>query len=98
MNKTKEKMFTTEEIFKHANKVLEMAELARPVRMLAISVSCLSPVSNQMSLFQDNLAKKDLSRALDKINNKYGEYTVVNGQMFGMKDMARDRIGFRKVG
>lgn len=96
--KTKEKMFTTEEIFKHASQVLEKAELVMPVRMLAVSVGSLSSVTSQMSLFEDNLAKKDLSRALDKINNKYGEYTVVSGQMFGTENMAKDRIGFRKVG
>lgn len=96
--KTKEKMFTTEEIFKRAGQVLAKAELIMPVRMLAVSVGSLSPVAGQMSLFEDNLAKKDLSRALDKINDKYGEYTVVSGRMFGAENMAKDRIGFRKTG
>ena len=95
--KTQERMFTTEEIFKHAGQVLNKAELATPVRMLAVSVGTLSSVTNQMSLFHDNLAKKNLSRALDKINDKYGEYMVVSGQMFGTNDWAKDRIGFRKV-
>ena len=95
--KTRERMFTTEEIFKQANQILEKAELIMSVRMLAVSVSLLSPVANQMSLFDDNLAKKDLSRALDKINNKFGEFTVVRGQMFGTENMAKDRIGFRKI-
>lgn len=96
--KTKEKLFTTEEIFRQADQVLAGAKLIMPVRMLAISLNVLSSVTGQMSLFEDNLAKKDLSRALDKINDKYGEYTVVRGQMFGTGDMARDRIGFRKIG
>lgn len=95
--KTKDKLFTTEEIFKYANQILEKTKLLMPVRMLAVSVSSLSGVTSQMSLFEDNLGKKELSRALDKINNKFGEYTVVRGQMFGTDDMARDRIGFRKV-
>lgn len=95
--KTKEKLFTTEEIFKYANQILEKTKLIMPVRMLAVSVSSLSGVTSQMSLFEDNLGKKELSRTLDKINDKFGEYTVVRGQMFGTDDMARDRIGFRKV-
>lgn len=95
--KTKEKIFTTEEIFKHANQVLEKTPLIMPVRMLAISVGSLSLPTSQMSLFEDNLGKKALSRALDKINNKFGEYTIIRGQMFGTEDIARDRIGFRKV-
>ena len=95
--KTRERMFTTEEIFKQANQILKNTALIMSVRIIAVSVSLLSPVVNQMSLFDDNLAKKDLSRALDKINNKFGEFTVVRGQMFGTENMAKDRIGFRKV-
>lgn len=95
--KTSEKIFTTEEIFKFANQILEKAQLLMPVRMLAVSVGALSPVSGQLSFFQDNLGKKELSRAMDKLNNKYGEYTVIRGKMFGTDDMAKDRIGFRKV-
>lgn len=94
--RTKEKMFTTEEIYKYAGGVLEKAPPVLPVRMLAVSISGLAEVTNQMSLFEDNLCQKDLSRAMDKINNKYGEYTVIRGRMFGTNDMARDRIGFRK--
>lgn len=96
--KTKEKLFTSEEIFRHANQVLEKTQLLMPVRMLAVSVGTLLPVTSQLSLFEDNLSKKELSMAIDKINDKYGEYTVVRGQMFGTGDMARDRIGFRKIG
>lgn len=95
--RTKDKMFTTGEIFKFASQVLEETQLILPVRMLAVSVSSLAPVSNQMSLFQDDLSKKELSRAMDKINDKYGEYTVMCGKMFGTEDAARDRIGFRKL-
>jgi len=62
-----------------------------------VSVARLTPVSAQMSLLEDNLAKKELSRAIDKVNNKYGEYTLVRGAMLGTADQARDRIGFRKT-
>ena len=94
--KTAEKMFTTEEIAGQAVGFLEKIDLIMPVSMLAVSVSRLTPVSAQMSLFHNNLAQKDLSRALDKINNKYGEYAVIRGAMFGLKNQAKDRIGFRK--
>ncbi|KKQ54046.1 MAG: polymerase IV protein [Candidatus Falkowbacteria bacterium GW2011_GWF2_38_1205] len=96
--KTKEKLFTTEEIFRHANQVLEKTQLIMPVRMLAVSVGTLLPVTSQLSLFEDYISKKELSLAIDKINDKYREYTVVRGQMFNTGDMARDRIGFRKIG
>jgi DNA polymerase IV len=92
-----EVMFTTEEIFSAANSFLENKLLLMPVRMLFVSVSRLTPVSAQMSLLEDNLSKKELSRALDRLNDKYGEYTVIRGAMWGTGDAARDRIGFRKT-
>jgi DNA polymerase-4 len=94
--KTADKMFTTEEIAGEAVLFLENSKLLLPLRMMAVSVSRLTPVSSQMSLLEDNLGKKDLSRAVDKLNNKYGEYTVIRGQMFGTNDLARDRVGYRK--
>lgn len=95
--KTPEKMFTTDDIFDYADNFLSKAELVMPVRMVAVSVGRLAPVTAQMNLFNDNLKKKDLSLALDKINDKYGEYTVSPGLMFGSDNIAKDRIGFRKI-
>ena len=95
--KTAEKMFTTEEVYRYAGNILENANLALPVRMLSVSVSGLAPTTKQMSLLEDNLSIKELSRAMDKLNDKYGEYTVIRGQMFGTDTAAKDRIGFRKI-
>ncbi|MDO8593092.1 MAG: DNA polymerase IV [bacterium] len=95
--KTAEKMFTTGEIAREALGFLAKADLAMPISMLAVSVSRLVPVSGQLPLLENNSAKKGLSRAIDKINNKYGEYTVISGAMFGLNDLAKDRIGFRKT-
>lgn len=94
--KTAERMFTTEEIAREAVGFLEKADLLAPVSLLAVSVGCLTPVSGQMNFFEDNLAKKELSRAIDKVNDKYGEYTVIRGAMFGLEAQAKDRVGFRK--
>jgi len=95
--KTSEKIFTTEEIFLRANKFLENADLLFPVRMIAVTVTRLSSVSSQMSLFEDGLSVKELSRSMDKINDKYGEFTVTRGHMFGTGDVVKDRVGFRKT-
>jgi DNA polymerase-4 len=95
--KTPDKIFTTKEIFHQAESFLDKIEFIMPVRMVAVSVGRLAPVSSQMSLFEDNLSKKSLSTAMDKLNDKYGEYTVVAGRMFGAEKIARDRIGFRKT-
>ncbi|MFH0891617.1 MAG: DNA polymerase IV [Candidatus Falkowbacteria bacterium] len=95
--KTADTMFTTEEIAAEALAFLAGCRLLMPVRLLAVSVSALAPVTGQMSLFGGREKGKNLSRALDRINDKFGEYTVARGRMFGREDAARDRIGFRKI-
>lgn len=95
--RVKERMFTTEEIYCHVKDWLELTNIPLPARMLAISVSGLTPISSQMSLFDKKLEYKELSRAIDRLNDKYGEYTIIRGAMFGTDDMAKDRVGFRKI-
>ncbi len=92
-----ESLFTTEEIFDCVMGLYREAGIESPIRMAAMSVSRLSPVSGQLSLFYDKTAKRSVSAALDRINEKYGEYTVCRGAMFGIDSFARDRIGFRKT-
>ncbi len=90
-------LFTTEEIFKPTQKWLNKSQLIFPVKKLAVSLSGLTLISKQMSLFNDNLRNKNLSMAIDKINSKFGEYTLLRGQMFNLDDVAPDRIGFGKI-
>jgi hypothetical protein len=40
---------------------------------------------------------KALSNALDKINDRYGEYTIIPANMAGMEDLILDRIAFGSV-
>ncbi len=95
--KLSDNLFTTTEIFAQVEKFLKTNDMKLPVSMVAVSVSCLAPLSGQLSFFDNRLKKKDLSQAMDKINDRYGEYTVALGAMWGTGDMARDRIGFRKI-
>ena len=95
--KTADNMFTTEEIAAEALAFLAGCRFLMPVRLAAVSVSRLAPVTGQLSIFGGREKGKDLSRALDRINDKFGEYTVVRGRMFGRETAARDRIGFRKI-
>lgn len=92
-----DRIFITEEIFNPIHDFILKADILLPVRMLAVSVFRLSPISNQANLFYDNLKPKKVSRAMDQLNDKYGEYTIVRGSMFDSETLARDRIGFRKT-
>jgi len=94
--KVSQALFSTAEIWQEAESFLSESKLILPVSMLAVSVSALMPLSGQLSLFDDRSKRRQLSLALDRINDRYGDYTVIAGAMWGTKDMARDRIGFRK--
>ena len=90
-------LFTTASIFSAAFNMMKKAELADKVSFLAVSVSNLRLLSKQMSLFADNLKEKEINLAMDEINDKYGEYLVFWGRMWGTDKAARDRVGFRKT-
>lgn len=63
----------------------------------AVGLFRLRPMTNQLSLF--GAAKSSaLARAMDALNNKYGEETIVQGELLRLDDHhAPDRIGFRKT-
>jgi len=63
----------------------------------AVGLFRLQPVTNQQSLFAKPKSSS-LARALDAINNKYGEETIVAGELLRLDEHhAPDRIGFRKT-
>jgi len=88
-------IYDTWDIWQHAFTAL-VKHLRSDVSMLAITVADLIPWSGQMEFWQDTITKKRLAEAMDKINDKFGEYTVYRGRMFGTADNAPERVGFRK--
>jgi len=66
-----------------------------------ISVSCFSLIENnnrQLTLLDLGEEKNNqISDALDKINDRFGEFTITPGIMVGMKDTVVDRIAFGKT-
>ncbi len=89
--------FTTHEFLVPLYDFITDAELSGAVRMMAVTMTRLSPVSDQLGLFSDRRKIKNISRAMDTINNRYGEYTVTSGLLFNTETIARDRVGFRKT-
>jgi DNA polymerase-4 len=75
------------EIYRHGQELLNKTEAGRiPLRLLGISVSKLRPriANQQLALFGSNInreRKKELSRAVDKLNRKFGGETVKPGRL-----------------
>ena len=62
-----------------------------------ISVSCfeLFPAkTSQINLFGIEDKKRKVSNALDKINDRYGEYIITPALMMDMNNLVLDRIAF----
>jgi DNA polymerase IV len=94
-----EEMFTTDELFKKVMLVFN----AQPQRKIAtkLEVHCFDlsdATSMQESLFETTRERKrKVSKALDSINDKWGEWTIYPARMFGRQKEVIDRIAFGGV-
>lgn len=90
----------TRDIFRLAWNVLtaDLPPGALP-NYLAMTLFRLQPRVDQLELFPRG--KKDspaLAAALDRVNDKYGDFTVTQGSFWGLNEHdVPDRIGFRKT-
>lgn len=95
--KLKTPVFSTEEIFFRVCFVLKNYSLKDKVRMLAVGVFNLTEPSRQLDLFEDKKSSNGLITAMDEINSRYGGYAVYRGTLWKTQELAKDRIGFRKI-
>jgi len=90
-------LFDTPSIFHEADNILFSDPPKNRARMLAVSVSGLLPINKQLSFFSDKEKKRRLAVSLDNINDTFGEFSAIYGEMFGTTNAAKDRVGFRKT-
>ncbi len=69
----------------------------REFKMIGITVSHLRSTTGQLSLFGHREENKGLLNALDKINDKYGEFTVARTPILATGKVFRDSVGFGRV-
>lgn len=97
-HKFSEPSYTTSELFLKIMTIFFHQPTNKTVSKVAVSCFDLQPLSNMtLNLFETDIERKrSLSKALDKINNRFGEFTVVPAIMIDMKDTVIDRIAFGK--
>ena len=98
--KLHEPIYTTSELFTASRQLLQRALPLKPVRSLAIT--CFNLAENlytQTTLFHDELKKRALTQALDVINDRWGEFSVIPATMLGIHKEGRilDRIAFSGI-
>jgi DNA polymerase-4 len=84
------------EIFDVCKKIFLTKWNGEKTVFFAINTFNLAPFSGQESFLNDHWKKQNINRALDAVNDRYGEYTVIYGQMWGINESAPDRVGFRQ--
>ncbi|MCX5882609.1 MAG: DNA polymerase IV [Deltaproteobacteria bacterium] len=66
----------SDDIYKAAIDILNTVELQQPVRLLGVRLSNLQHQAAQLPLFPQERRKALMVRAMDAVNNRYGDFTV----------------------
>lgn len=71
----------SDDIYKAAISILDTLELPLPVRQLGIRLTNLQYHTQQLSLFPEERRKTEMVRAMDAVNNRFGDFTVTFGSL-----------------
>jgi DNA polymerase IV len=74
-----------------------LEELEKQSYLIGVTVFGLAPEDGQVSLFETKKYRNQLTQALDKINNKYDDFTVARVPAFLARDIIRDSVGFGRM-
>lgn len=78
------------EIFRTAWRSFNQLWNGQPIRMIGVSISNLKHQTPQnLSLLEEKKRKEIITKALDKINDRYGEFTLKRGILLGTPTIRR---------
>ncbi|HSX52775.1 MAG TPA: hypothetical protein VLF90_00165 [Patescibacteria group bacterium] len=97
--RSKTLLYSTQDIYLSVMRLFRLVEIPARVTHINIAVFDVIPATPiQMGLFDDTrLDTRSLARAADKINNRYGEFTVIPATMANMQDIIIKRVPFGSV-
>jgi len=88
----------TKDIYKGAFRLLLEANPSSPVLNLAVSCYGLSRNDSlQLNIFENVEKREDLEKSIDKLNQRWGDFTVSRARSMGGAKMVMDRIAFGGV-
>ncbi len=97
--KTKVTIYSTQDIFLHAQRLLNEADIPSRVTNMGVTVYNLEKAKPiQLGLFDDTrLDTRSLAIASDIINDRYGEFTLVPATMANMQNVILKRVAFGSI-
>lgn len=94
----KDWLFSSNDIYKYAYKIMVSSPYRLPVDNLSVSLFDLRKSSfSQLDLFNQLTKKINLTQALDKINEKWGNFVITPAMMLGTQDNVVDRVAFGNI-
>lgn len=73
----------SDEIYRDAVRILDQLELTQPVRLLGVRITSLTYHTEQLPLFDTERKKALVASAMDRVNNRYGDFSVTFGTLLG---------------
>ncbi len=70
------------EIFRHSLELFESIHHPKPIRLLGVGVSHLKKEWCQLGLFEKREKKDNLLRAMDRVNERFGDWTVTWASLY----------------
>lgn len=91
-------LFASADIYRRAMQLYGQAPTGRPIHTLTVSCFELSKgLHQQLSFLADEQKKRRLTQAIDAINQRWGDFTIIPARMIGMEGIILDRIAFGSV-
>ena len=78
-------VWETLDIFAAAKNILDGIRLQQAVRLVGVSLSNLVQTPRQLPLFPEQLRGRELTRAMDEVNKRFGDSTVTWGSMLDLE-------------
>jgi DNA polymerase IV len=76
----------SDDIYRAAISILDTTDLIMPVRQLGIRLTNLAYHSEQMPLFPEERRKSQMVRAMDSVNNRFGDFTVTFASLLSTEE------------
>jgi DNA polymerase-4 len=97
--KTRTTIYSTQDIYRNIMRLMNEVQIPARVTHIDVTVTYLEPLDPiQLGIFDNTrLDAMSLAQAVDKMNDRYGEFTVVPALMANMDDVIIKRVPFGSV-
>jgi len=88
-------VFDSRDIYRHVYRIYRHCPYRLPVSQLAVSCYNLEKYSSLQLSLTENLPKKEsLVKAVDAVNEKWGQFVITPARMLGTSEIMPDRVAF----